>query len=45
MKEFIQVSYLLKALDNVKTYDQFRLYCRYAESLVAYFKFYGGRDK
>lgn len=45
VKEFIQVSYLLKALDNVKTYDQFRLYCRYAESLVAYFKFYGGRDK
>lgn len=35
---------LMNALDNVKTYDQFILYCRYAESLVAYFKFYGGKE-
>lgn len=44
LKEFIEASYLLRALDEIKDYDQFRLYCRYAESLVAYFKFYGGRD-
>ena len=31
-------------LDQVHSYDQFILYCRYAESLVAYFKFYGGKE-
>lgn len=45
VKKFIERSYLLNALDAVKNYDQFKLYCRYAESLVAYFKFYGGEEK
>ena len=31
-------------LDSIQSYDQFVLYCRYAESLVAYFKFYGGEE-
>ncbi len=45
VKGFIEDSCLMKAIDQVKTYDQFILYCRYAESLVAYFKFYGGKEK
>ena len=45
VKAFVETSHLLQALDYVKDYDQFKLYCRYAESLVAYFKFYGGKDK
>jgi CRISPR-associated protein Csm2 len=44
VKNFIDQTYLMAAVDSIKSYDQFRLYCRYAESLVAYFKFYGGRD-
>lgn len=44
VKEFLKSTALMNALDNVKTYDQFILYCRYAESLVAYFKFYGGKE-
>ena len=42
---FIHSTALMDAIDCIKTYDQFILYCRYAESLVAYFKFYGGKDK
>jgi CRISPR-associated protein Csm2 len=44
VRDFIDRTYLMAAVDSIKTYDQFLLYCRYAESLVAYFKFYGGRD-
>ena len=44
VKTFLDKTKLMKAVDNIKSYDQFLLYCRYAESLVAYFKFYGGRD-
>ena len=44
VKNFILGTGLMAALDNVQTYDQFILYCRYAESLVAYFKFYGGKE-
>mgnify|MGYP000927000625 CR=1 FL=1 len=43
--EFIGKTHLMDAVSRIKTYEQFLLYCRYAESLVAYFKFYGGRDK
>lgn len=43
--EFIDSTHLMDAVSRIKTYEQFLLYCRYAESLVAYFKFYGGRDK
>ncbi|MDO5334874.1 MAG: type III-A CRISPR-associated protein Csm2 [Coriobacteriia bacterium] len=42
--DFIKKTCLMSAIDDVETYEQFILYCRYAESLVAYFKFYGGRD-
>lgn len=45
VKNFLQKTALLDLLDSVQSYEQFMLYCRYAESLVAYFKFYGGKDK
>lgn len=44
VKFFLDKTSLGKAVDDIKDYDTFLLYCRYAESLVAYFKFYGGRD-
>ena len=44
VKEFISQTYLMILLDQIQTYEQFVLYCRYAESLVAYFKFYGGKE-
>jgi CRISPR-associated protein Csm2 len=44
VKEFLNKTYLMIAVDTIKNYEQFLLYCRYAESLVAYFKFYGGED-
>ena len=44
VKTFLEKTALMKLIDRVQTYDQFKLYCRYAESLVAYFKFYGGKD-
>ncbi len=45
VKQFIDSTYLMEAVSQIKTYEQFLLYCRYAESLVAYFKFFGGKDK
>ncbi len=45
VKTFLEITKLMQLIDCVKSYDQFKLYCRYAESLVAYFKFYGGKDK
>lgn len=44
VKEFLSKTHLMTAISYIKTYEQFLLYCRYAESLVAYFKYYGGRD-
>ncbi len=44
VKNFIQGTCLMSCIDSISTYDQFILYCRYAESLVAYFKFYGGKE-
>jgi CRISPR-associated protein Csm2 len=41
---FIKGTGLMTAIDSIAAYDQFILYCRYAESLVAYFKFYGGKE-
>lgn len=45
VRSFLDRTHLMAMLDRIATYDQFLLYCRYAESLVAYFKFYGGKDK
>lgn len=44
VKGFLEDTSLMTALDDIKTYEEFLLYCRYAESLVAYFKFFGGRE-
>lgn len=44
VKDFISETRLMTLLDQIHSYDQFILYCRYAESLVAYFKFYGGKE-
>jgi len=44
VKRFLEKTGLKDAIDSVKSYEQFLLYCRYAESLVAYFKFYGGKE-
>ena len=45
VRSFLLKTRLMDVLDKVETYDQFMLYCRYAESLVAYFKFFGGKDQ
>lgn len=42
--DFIKKTYLMACIDDIASYEQFVLYCRYAESLVAYFKFYGGKE-
>lgn len=44
VKSFFEKTNLMGMLDSVPTYDRFLLCCRYAESLVAYFKYYGGKD-
>ncbi len=44
VRDFLDATQLMNAIDSIKTYDQFMLYCRYAESLVAFFKFYGGKE-
>lgn len=45
VRTFLKETHLMTAIDRVKTYEQFMLFCLYAESLVAYFKYYGGKDK
>lgn len=45
VKQFLDITGLMVLVDSISSFEQFRLYCRYAEALVAYFKFYGGRDK
>ena len=51
VKRFVKVSNLLGALDEVNEYyekpeekEWIILFCRYMEALVAYFKYYGGKD-
>ena len=44
VKAFLSKTGLRELIDRIESYDQFILYCRYAESLVAYFKFYGGKE-
>ncbi len=45
VKAFLDATSLRGLLNVVTTYEQFMLFCRYAESLVAYFKFFGGKDQ
>ena len=44
VRDFLDKTFLMRAIGNINNYEAFKLYCRYAESLVAYFKFYGGED-
>lgn len=44
VKAFLSKTGLRELIGRIESYDQFILYCRYAESLVAYFKFYGGKE-
>lgn len=51
VKRFVKVSKLIQALDRLERYYQkpdekamIILFCRYMEALVAYFKYYGGKD-
>ena len=44
VKDFLEKTKLIEAINHINYYEEFELYCRYAESLVAYFKFYDGRD-
>jgi len=41
---FLSKTHLMLAIDRIKSYDRFVLYCRYAESLLAYFVYYGGKE-
>jgi CRISPR-associated protein Csm2 len=45
VKQFIEEAGLMERIDEVDSYEAFMIYCRYAESLVAYFKYCGGKDK
>lgn len=40
VKRFLTEAKLIEAINHINEYEEFELYCRYAESLVAYFKFY-----
>ena len=44
VKTFLQKTHLMDLVDAVNGFDQFKLYCRYAEALVAYFRFFGGKE-
>lgn len=40
VKAFLDKTRLIEELKGVTTYERFKLYCRYAESIVAYFRYY-----
>ena len=42
--DFVKKSDILNHLKRIETRDDLLLFCRYMEALVAYHKFYGGRD-
>ena len=47
VKDFIQRTAFTAAITDVmnqRTRESFLLFARYVESLIAYFKFYGGKD-
>jgi CRISPR-associated protein Csm2 len=46
VKDFVDKSELLQMLKKIgNNKEEFLLFCRYLEALVAYHRFYGGRDK
>lgn len=45
VKKFMKKAELLENIQSIgKSREQFLLFCRYMEALVAYHRFYGGRD-
>ena len=45
--DFVKRTGIMEPIDQIvksKKKDDFLLYCRYVESLVGYFKYYGGKD-
>lgn len=44
VNDFLGRTHLMELIGTIADYRQFALYCRYAEALVAYFKFFGGKD-
>lgn len=44
VKDLVQQAQILEALKEVSNKETLQRFCRYMEALVAYFKFYGGKD-
>ncbi len=44
VKDFVNSADIANHLKRIETRDDLLLFCRYMEALVAYHKFYGGRD-
>lgn len=44
IKDLVEKGQILEALKEVKDRETLQRFCRYMEALVAYFKFYGGKD-
>lgn len=44
VKELVKRADILAILKEVKDISDLQRFCRYMEALVAYFKFYGGKD-
>ena len=44
VKSFMKATHLMEYVDSITCLEQFMLYCRYVEALVAYFKYFEGRD-
>ncbi|WP_165329353.1 type III-A CRISPR-associated protein Csm2 [Streptococcus tangpeifui] len=44
VKELVERAQILDILKEVKDTASLQRFCRYMEALVAYFKFYGGKD-
>lgn len=45
VKVFVEEAELILALKECDTKEKLIRYCRYMEALVAYFKYYGGKDQ
>lgn len=44
VKDLVQKAQILEAIKEVSDKETLQRFCRYMEALVAYFKFYGGKD-
>ena len=44
VKDLVQKGEILEVLREINNKESLQRFCRYMEALVAYFKFYGGKD-